>query len=253
MFVTRTFSWCARPQGSISFRGLVDTYSSRINIRPCTTNSVSSTGSKEGSDTVNDIGKFYNTILFAGRKGIPLGLNRLRKLLEMVNEPAHGKFAVLGINYYHYKGMDFNFEINQKFISACLKSKNINGLLEVFLKYNYRLAAWTTGNNFNLIVTEFHTNPSTITTEQLTKLFDIITTKGVQVQEHTLDLMLQIISIKNDLNEDVRNNIFTYAKRILKQNVVDSLFSKYPPQAAKVSKPSEPTSVVTPPIPSDKK
>ena len=252
-FVTRTLGRCVRPR-EIRLLGLVDPNSSRINIRPCTTNSVSNTDSTEVGDAVNDIGRFYNTILFAGRKGIPLGLNRLRKLLEMVNEPAHGKFAVLGINYYHYKGMDFNFEINQKFISACLKSKNINGLLDVFLKYNYRLAAWTTGNNFHLIVTEFHTNPVTITSEQLIKLFDIITVKGVQVQEHTLDVVLQIISSKNDLNEEVRNNIVTYAKRILKSDVVDSLVSKYPTQAAKAATPaSETTSVVTQPTPSDKK
>ena len=256
LFAARTIGRCLRSNGSLKL--LVASDLSNLfgtSIRKCTTNSASASSSITSTNTSaidnssNEIGKFYNSILFAGRKGIPLGLNRLRKLLEMVTEPSHGKFAVLGMNYYHFKGMDFNFEINQKFISACLKTKNINGLLEIFLKYNNRLAAWTTGNNLHVILTEFHTNPANISSDQLIKLFDIVTVKGVQVQESSLDLVLQIISSKNDLTDEVRNNIIAHAKRILKQDVVDALVTKYPPQIKKaVTTPvPEVIDAVTPP------
>ena len=127
-------------------------------------------------------------------------------------------------------------------------------LLEVFLKYNFRLAAWTTGNNFHLIVTQFHTNPATATSEQLIKLLDIVTVKGVQVHEPTLDLVFQIISGKSDLNEENRNHVVVFAKRILTHDTVDSLVSKYPTQAKKATAPASETAAAVPPTtPSDKK
>ena len=120
LFAARAIGRCHRSNGLLKL--LVASDLSNLfgtSIRKCTTNSTSrsitSTNTSAIDNTSNEIGKFYSSILFAGRKGIPLGLNRLRKLLEMVTEPSHGKFAVLGINYYHFKGMDFNFEINQKY------------------------------------------------------------------------------------------------------------------------------------------
>lgn len=112
----------------------------------------------------------------------------LRKLIIMCTRPEHVLYAVRGVEYYHFKKMDFAEDINNSFIKCCVTHKAPEAALPLLLWKKCRIGAWTTPSSLTRLLTSLKEK------NMLSELVDVtlsLEPRGVLIQEQHLEMLFE--------------------------------------------------------------
>ena len=89
----------------------------------------------------------------------------LRNLLLAIEEENHGKFALLGVQWFQDKGMDFDKETAGLFIKKCLLTNRAKDAAILISKWKNRISAWMSVGSTNSLINQLLIeNATTFTT-----------------------------------------------------------------------------------------
>ena len=99
-----------------------------------------------------NFGKYYDDMRYIWRQKNRPPIVVLRNLLLAIEKEEHGKFAVLGVQWFQDKGMDFDKEVANLFVKKCLLTNKSKEAAILISKWKNRISAWmSVGSTNNLI------------------------------------------------------------------------------------------------------
>ena len=101
---------------------------------------------------VRTTGKIYHDILYKSRGNNQIALRDFLHLLNNINSPNEGKFAILTAELYQYKHSDFSEQIASHFVDACIRSGHTAAAAEHLAKYDNRLGAWLSPSSMDRLI-----------------------------------------------------------------------------------------------------
>ena len=143
----------------------------------------SSSGHNGPSGTTNEVGQFFQNLVFRGRQGRLLAVGDLRKLLELCKTRDHVKYAVLGVELYQRKRHDFSEEVNSHFVSACIRGGEPMAAVELFLRPSHRIGAWSTLTSMQRLIDALGEEADGA---KLKDMFFLLANKGVRFSEDVI-------------------------------------------------------------------
>jgi len=104
------------------------------------------------SETINVVGRYYQDLVYRGRKTNKLSLGDLRKLLQMCTDASSVKYGLSAVELYQIKGQDFSEEVNSHFISMCIRGGSPLLAVKHMSFFKNRLGARTTQTSLHRLV-----------------------------------------------------------------------------------------------------
>lgn len=122
-------------------------------------------------------------------------------MFGLCTEPEHLKYALLGVETFQKRGLDFSEEISGLFVKTCIKYKNPMMAVNLFLKMNRRIAAWQTPSSVHRLVESVLAEAGDDAgkhTTSLVNMMGMLHYKGVRLFPATLEAVAALAHAKND-------------------------------------------------------
>lgn len=153
---------------------------------------------------LNEVGQFYQDMVYRGRNGRLLPIRDLKTLFGLCRSPEHIKYAVLGVEMFQKKGQDFSEETSGLFVKTCIKLNSPMTAVDLFLKVNRRIAAWQSPSSVDRLVDSVLTETPDAGkhTTALVNMLGVLQYKGVTL---STDVVKKVAALANEKNDSVLN------------------------------------------------